>query len=455
MCTKYMVVLQIPLGLTFMVKTQTVRAFALSLALMTAGSLSAQIAAALPPQNLASRWGGLGSATSQIAETGVLGNFAYGLTVGDFNGDGKTDVALTNDGDPGEVKVFLSNGDGSFKSAKQFASGGVGPVSIVAGDFNKDGIVDLAVANDCYSGTDCSRGSVGVLLGRGDGTFRAAKIYAVGAIAYPALGVGDFNGDGIPDLVMTTEGQVIVLLANPDGTFKPRQRFNSGGTYNPNVQVADINGDGKTDIVLASSCDGIDTCVNGSAGVSVLLGNGDGTFQAPFHHSFFGWFTSSVVAGDFNGDGKLDLAAAVQNNCRGITGCTPNVVNILLGNGDGTFQAGKTYPMVGSLFASTIGVGPVNLLAVGDFNKDGKNDLAVVSPCATNTDCSSGELRVFLGYGNGTFKVSVWKLPLLALSHSISVGDFNVDGNPDLVIAAFGGTSVLLGNGKGIFQIEP
>jgi hypothetical protein len=438
-----------------MAKTRTVRAFALALAVLTTLSPSAQVAAAHPSESLASRPGGLSSAISQIAQADSLGNGAYAVAVGDFNGDGKTDVALTNDGDPGEVTVFLSNGDGSFKKAKQFASGGVGALSIVAADFNQDGKVDLAVANDCFSGTDCSQASVGVLLGRGNGTFRAAKSYAAGGNAYPALGVGDFNGDGIPDLVMTTEGQVIVLLANPNGTFQPGQSFDAGGTYIPNVQVADINGDGKKDIVLASSCNGIDTCVNGSAGVSVLLGNGDGTFQAPLHYSFFGWFTFSVAVGDFNGDGKLDLAAAVQNNCRGIKGCTPDVVNILLGNGDGTFQPGETYATVGSLSASAIGVGPENLLTTGDFNNDGKDDLAVVSPCATKTDCSNGELRVFLGKGNGTFKISERKLPLLALSHSIAVGDFNTDGNPDLVIAAFGGTSVLLGNGKGTFQVEP
>lgn len=436
-----------------MIKSQTIRTFALAVLMITA-SLSAQVSAIDSNGDLAS---GLRSGISPITETGVLGNAAYAVVVGDFNGDGKTDVALTNDGDPGQVTVFLSKGDGSFKTAKQFASGGVGARSIVVADFNADGILDLAVANDCFSATDCSRGSVGVLLGRGDGTFRAAKIYAyaIEGTAYPALGASDFNGDGTSDLVLSTEGQVVVLLANPDGTFQPGRRFNAGGTYIPNVQIADVNGDGKTDIVMASSCNGIDTCVNGSAGVSVLLGNGDGTFQAPLHYSFFGWFAFSVAVGDFNGDGKLDLAAAVRNNCRGITGCTPYVVNILLGNGDGTFQFEKAYPMVGSLAALAIGVEPENLLTVGDFNNDGKNDLAVVSPCTSYNTCGDGELRVFLGNGNGTFKISVWKLPLLALSDSIAVGDFNTDGNQDLVIAAFGGTSILLGNGKGIFQIEP
>jgi hypothetical protein len=390
-----------------------------------------------------------------MAQTNALGNGAYAVAVGDFNGDGKTDVALTNDGDPGEVTVFLSNGDGSFKNGRQYASGGVGALSIVAGDFNKDGKLDLAVANNCLSSTDCSQANIGVLRGRGDGTFRVPKSYAAGRIAYPALGVGDFNGDGIPDLVMTTRGQVIVLLANPDGTLQTGRSFDAGGTYIPNVQIADINGDGKTDIVLACSCDGIDTCVNGSAGASVLLGNGDGTFQAPLRYSFFGWFTFSVAVGDFNGDGKPDLAAAVQNNCRGIAGCIPNVVNILSGNGDGTFQAGKTYASGASLSSANIGVNPENLLTTGDFNNDGKQDLAVVNPCESTTDCSNADLRVYLGNGNGTFKISVRKLSLLRLSHSIAVGDFNTDGNPDLVIAAFGGTTVLLGTGNGTFQVEP
>lgn len=267
--------------------------------------------------------------------------------------------------------------------------------------------------------------------------------------------MGDFNGDGNPDLAVAGGGQINVLLGKADGTFELGQSFPTAGWYLSSLQVADLNGDGKSDLVLASNCSGIDTCANGSAGISVLLGNGDGTFQAPLSHAFFGWFTRSAVVGDFNGDGKPDLAAAVVANCRGLKKCAPNTVNILLGNGDGTFQPGTTYASGGSLSSANYGITPMDLLVTGDFNNDHKVDLAVVNPCATNASCNNSTLRVFLGKGNGTFKVSERKLPLDELTHSIVVGNFNADADPDLVVAGVEGASVLLGSGNGVFQVEP
>jgi hypothetical protein len=244
------------------------------------------------------------------------------------------------------------------------------------------------------------------------------------------------------------------LLIGPKRTFTLGQSVSTDGTYTASLQTADINGDGRTDLALVSSCNGIDTCVNGSAGVSVLLGNGDGTFQAPLHFRFAGWLAFSVAVGDFNGDGKPDLAVALENNCRGLTHCTANVVSFLLGKGDGTFQAGKTYPSGGSLFTHQLGADPVNLLTVGDFNGDHKDDLAVVNPAQTKS-AFNADLRVFLGNGNGTFKISERNLPLATYGHSIAVGEFNSDAKQDLIVVGGLGASVLIGDGLGTFQVQP
>ena len=224
---------------------------------------------------------------------------------------------------------------------KSAPAAGTSPQSVAVGDFNGDGKPDLVVANAT---------NVGVLLGNGDGTFQAAVYYGAGS-GPRAVAVGDFNGDGKLDLVVgnVTSGNVSVLLGKGDGTFQPA--LNSAADNAPySVVVGDFNGDGKLDVAVANY---------NSGDVSVLLGKGDGTFQPVVNYAV-GSIPSSVVVGDFNGDGKLDLA---------VTNVFDNTVSVLLGNGDGTFQA------------------PVNFdtgaypwwVAVGDFNGDGKPDLAAAN----------------------------------------------------------------------------
>jgi FG-GAP-like repeat len=411
-----------------------------------------KVAAAHRSENLESPLGSITSSAPRIAHSSAFGGYAFSVSAADFNGDGKLDLVTANDDNSGTVSIFLSNGDGTFQSAGRYASGGANPVSVAVADFNHDGKLDLAVGNYCNGG--CSQGIVGVMLGNGDGTFGAVQTYNTGTLA-GSLNVGDFNGDGNPDLAVAQGGQITVMLGKRNGTFELGQSFPTAGWYLSSVQVADLNGDHKQDLVLASSCSGIDTCANGSAGISVLLGNGDGTFQAALPYAFSGWITRSMVVGDFDGDGKPDVAVAVVTNCRGLKKCSSNTVNILMGNGDGTFRPGTTYISGGSLSTVQYGVIPMNLLVTGDFNNDHKVDLAVVNPCASNTNCNNSTLRVFLGKGNGTFKVSTRRFALDFLTTSIATGNFNADANPDLVVAAFDGTSVLPGNGKGVFQIEP
>ena len=160
-------------------------------------------------------------------------------------------------------------------------------------------------------------GAVSVLLGNGDGTFQAAKSYGSGGQDAYSVAVEDVNGDGKPDLLVAnycadsnclTDGNVGVLLGNGDGTFRAAVTYSSGAYHTVSVAVGDVNGDGKPDLVVASDCASSNNCANGSVGV--LLGNGNGTFRAAVSYSSGGYEAQSVAVADVNGDGKLDLVVA-------------------------------------------------------------------------------------------------------------------------------------------------
>ena len=344
----------------------------------------------------------------------AAGSFGYAVAVGDFNGDGKPDLAVaTSNGNNASstvsVSILLGNGDGTFQASRNFTAGAGGGGSLVVGDFNGDGKVDLAVL---------ARNGVSVLLGNGDGTFQAPRNFATG-FTPDALAVGDFNGDGKPDLVTanSSSNNVSVLLGNGDGTFQTAVSYAVGATPQ-SVVVGDFNGDGKPDLAVADRGDSLGR----SAGVSVLLGNGDGTFQAAQNFAA-GFYPISVGVGDFNGDGKPDLAVANFP-----PDFVDGTVSVLLGNGDGTFQAAQN-------FAVRV---LCRFVAVGDFNGDGKPDLAVAN-LVSNT------VSVLPGNGDGTFQppqnFGVGSLPI-----SVGVGDFNGDGRSDLAVANFDGTVSVLMN---------
>jgi hypothetical protein len=376
------------------------------------------------------------------------------VAAGDFNRDGKADLVVAAGH---EVDVFLSNGDGTFQSPKNYFAGGSADF-VAVGDFNGDGIPDLAVANYFYH-------TVSVLAGKGDGSFGPALVSPAG-FGPVFVVTGDFNGDGKLDLAMANygfgslvSGSIAILLGKGDGTFEPPVNYGAG-RYAA-IAMADFNGDGKPDLAVAEQY--------GQA-VLIMLGNGDGTFQMGANYPANG-AAQSLAAADFNGDGKVDLAL--------------NTGAMLLGNGDGTFHPGTPFQpanIVGYLvagdfdrdgkqdLAATFGYGVVVLfgnghakfgqtvnfaapdgapagIAVGDFNGDGKLDLAM-----TNNQSS---VSIMLGDGHGSFQAG-GSYPAGVSPNAIAVADFNGDGKLDLAVVNFnrstGGVSVLLGNGDGSFQ---
>jgi chitobiase/beta-hexosaminidase-like protein/VCBS repeat protein/List-Bact-rpt repeat protein/FG-GAP repeat protein len=324
---------------------------------------------------------------------------------------------------------------------------GDSPSSVAVGDFNGDGRPDLAVAN-LYSN------NVSVLLNNGNGTFQAAVNYPVGGCrgpeqpySYPAsVAAADITRDGLLDLVVANTGcaTVSVLRGTGDGKFQLVGEF-SAGIRPAFVVVADLNRDGKQDLAVAN-----DFFSQGSefGNVSVLLGNGDGTFQNPVSFTT-GSSSLSLTVGDFNGDQVLDLAVTNFGSY------TPesNTVSVLLGTGDATlFRAGVT---------AVVGRHPRSV-AVGDFNGDGRRDLAVANFDSANENPTKGvdDIAVLLGKGDGTFDPLVQHFPAgvgsLSWVHSMSVAvyDFNGDRVPDLaVVNGDNSISVLRGTGDGRFGV--
>jgi hypothetical protein len=347
------------------------------------------------------------------------------VAVGDFNGDGNLDIVSSNivgSFSPPSLNFLAGNGDGTFQPVRTVTVGETAN-ALAVGNFTGTGTLGLAFASDFGSNT------VTVLPGNGDGTFATAPSYA--SPNFPtAIAAGVLTGTGKPDLVTTGNGSgIVVLLNNGDGTFRsgPVVPLAHPGT---SVVIGAFTGDGNQDIAVGT------TNGSGHGTVNVFLGHGDGTFAAPLVFDLgFDTFALHLVAGNFNGDGQLDLAVMYDQF---VSGVEHSFVQMLLGNGDGTFHSSQTVQIPDD--ASSI--------AAGHFHDPNVLDLVTTS--------SFGSVSILLGNGDGTFQAPVIR-NLGEDVRGAAVGDFHGNGNADVVVTALGHLGapskviVLPGNGDGTF----
>jgi FG-GAP-like repeat len=372
-----------------------------------------------------------GNGTFQAPVTYNVNGKPLALATADINKDGKLDIVAGGNG----ISALLGNGNGTFQAAiNSDPSSILGSSPLLIADFNQDGDLDIANATTVSGVT-----SLTLFIGNGAGTF-TPKVLSQQVVP---LAVGDLNGDGKPDLVATSNSPSIEsLLNNGNETFTVAQSLSGSNQIGGGAALADLNGDQKLDLVAGY--------FSGFAGfpnvdfVSVFDGNGDGTFgpQVPTYAVTTGTNTlGSLLASDFNGDGKPDLGSGILVN----SGSATSLEFGLLLNDGASFS-----PVTTTQVVSNAGFQAAAWAAAGDFNNDGRMDLAVSTG---NIGIVSPGVWILLGNGNGTFQSAT--LYGANVGGPIAVGDFNNDGIPDVVGVLPGSTedtlAVLLGNGDGTF----
>ncbi len=357
----------------------------------------------------------LGAATSGMGFNQLLlpgaGSEPIPLSVGDFNGDGIPDIAKANINSNSSgaytVTIFLSTGPGTFGSpySIDLANNTTGPTALTVGDFKNDGKIDLAVAS--------SPNVLNIFLGDGHGGFSLLGQTPAAGQSPSALATGDFNRDGNLDVAVVDQStnNITILLGNGQGGFSQAAGTQPATGNNPYAVVAGgFNRDGKLDLAVAN---------NYSNSVNILLGNGDGTFTAG---GAFGTdvFPDAIAVDDFNGDGKQDLA---------VTNQISHTVTILLGDGTGAFAT----PPVSGYTAPTTGKNPT-AVAIGDLNGDGTADLVIAGS-------GTQQAIILFGKGNGTFSAGA-TVPTGTSIGLLAVADANANGRPDVVLSDSGSNAV-------------
>jgi hypothetical protein len=339
------------------------------------------------------------------------------MAAGDFDGDGYTDLAVevfTH------VFILLSNGDGTFRQSADLSLGHVGGQKLLVGDFNSDGHLDLLLVPTIQS----PYGMV-LVLGNGDGTFRLP--FEIPLTFVPnAVALGDFNGDGKLDIVLSSQqpNGIAIFLGNGDGTFQP-PRTSSAVASPTAIVVGDFDNDGKLDVAVTSSPPS-----PFPPSVLVFLGNGDGSLRPGVSYPV-GSNPVALAAADLNADGFTDLAVVNQGS---------NSVSILLNSGNGTFQAGLDF---------ATGSRPT-ALAIADFDGDGRPDLATVNAGTNNVSVllNQGRVDTLTQSDPGIQTLLFFSAPVDfgagKGAQQLAAGDFNADGRIDLAVLNVDASSLLV-----------
>jgi Bacterial Ig-like domain (group 3)/FG-GAP-like repeat len=332
---------------------------------------------------------GNGDGTFQPAVSLGPGSGGQSIAMGDFNRDGNLDVVVQNQGG---AHVFLGNGHGTFQSPVVYK---FGDRFVAVADLNGDGKLDLVTLTQSYY---VANATLHVLLGNGDGSFQSAVDYGLTDYSAVSVSVGDVNKDGHLDLVVGDHWVLEVLFGNGDGSFQPP--VDVAGGFEASVALGDLNGDGALDMVSTTRSAGV---------VSALLGAGDGTFPSATTYLTGEADAGFVALRDLNGDGKLDLVTV--NGCTKYVyylKCKTNgALSVMLGNGDGTFRPAVNYDSGGQdPHTDQAWESPLGEAVIADFNGDNKPDIAVTSECV-DASCGSGTVEVLLGNGDGSFQGKV------------------------------------------------
>jgi hypothetical protein len=470
---------------------------------------------------------GLGNGKFQSPVNYSLGYYNSSISLADLNGDGKTDLVVGyGRGGVGTNAVIplMNNGSGAFAVGATYSLGGWNFASVALGDFNGDSKQDIVLTSSCSETSNCPDGALSLLLGNGNGTMQGTTPAKVTIQVTHQLLV-DINGDGIPDMVGTENyyrgnqqnpGAVVVALGIGGGKFGPSTEYPSTLSGPTGLAVADLNGDGYLDVVMngfdGSSCavavflggkggslgssatyplpdyttgapaigdfagnkkPGIavvqQSQSGGASGVGILLGNGDGTLQAEKFTETTEIYPDHLVVGDFNKDGKADVAVSGGLTASGFT--SVGAITVFLGKGDGTLTIKRdpdnnplsnplcndnggsacVFPASYPSFGLTSGDGFSGSISMvtADLSSDGNLDLIIANQCRTNdSGCSTGELVYFHGNGDGTFNDFKNDAPAQELADAnylgVAVADVNSDGKPDIVASTLSGVAVYL-----------